>query len=96
MELVQPMCTFYENLMFPSGKPVIKPKSNLTVIKKLMIYIETKELPIDFKHNNETHQIVVNNSGIIINAHNSFGVARALASVSQLIHSDYTNNYLIE
>lgn len=82
MELVRPMCTFYENIMFPSGKPAIKSKNTLPVIKKAIITLQTKELPVDFKHNNESHEVIVNNSGIFINAYNSFGTARALASLS--------------
>ena len=48
----------------------------------IKIQMETAELPRDFQANNETYSIRVNASGIAVSAHNSFGVARALATLS--------------
>lgn len=53
----------------------------------IKIQMETEELPHDFRTNNETYTIRVNASGIFANAHNSFGVARALATLAQLVRN---------
>ena len=76
--------------MFQLGEPI---HSDPNSIHTITIEMETEELPRDFRTNNETYSVRANESGIFVSTHNSFGVARALATLSQVIRSvNYQKN----
>lgn len=77
--LVQNAIDFYKQAIFPLGEPKY---SGSNALHTISIRMETAELPRDFRTNNETYSVRVNESGIFLHANNSFGVARALATLS--------------
>ena len=66
--------------MFPLGEPTYS--GSQSAVHTVAVEMETPELPKDFRTNNESYSVSVNDSGVFVHAHNSFGVARALATLS--------------
>lgn len=56
----------------------------------------TTNPPKSLLHTNETYEILTDADAVRIDAHDPFGLARALATLSQLVESVHgTNNYTI-
>ena len=82
MSLLSEMKILYSRAFFPKGKPT--PPSNAT-ISTLNIVITTSAIPKSPQKGNETYTLITNSSGIFVSAYDTYGVSRALATLSQVI-----------
>lgn len=79
MPLVEAMKEFYYKPMFPKGAP--KPKNAQSAVSKLSITLNTVETPKSPVVGNETYSIVSDQSGIRIEAYDTYALSRALATL---------------
>ncbi|CAL6077244.1 Beta-N-acetylhexosaminidase [Hexamita inflata] len=93
LSVLQPMINFYTPLAFPSGTSSFQKED--AAISTVIISISTDQPPVDFKSANESYSIITDSTGIKISADNSFGVARALSTLSQIIYQLAPKQYFI-
>lgn len=85
------MLTEMEPALYPKGVPT---PTDATFVTQVAFSIRTLDIPKSFKVSNDSYTLVANTSGVFITSENTYGAARALATLVQVIGEIEGKEYL--